>query len=73
MMIKVFISNREKQTFSNLQDEYIYLLTLFCLGFLRMARLGGEGGGGGRKVAATYNSKTIYENEIKFGGVVKDL
>ena len=48
MMIKVFISNREKQTFSNLQDEYIYLLTLFCLGFLRMARLGGEGGGGGK-------------------------
>ena len=70
-MIKVFISNREKQTFSNLQNEYIYLLTLFCLGFLRMARLGGEGGG--RKVAATYNSKTINENEIKFGGVVKDL
>ena len=31
-----------------------------------------EGGGGGRKVPAAYNSKTINDNEMKFGGVVKD-
>ena len=46
------------------------LLTIFRLGFLRVARLGG---GGGRKVPAAYNSKTtINDNEMKFGGVVKD-
>ena len=33
---------------------------------------GGGGGGGGRKVPAAYNSKTINDNEMKFGGVVKD-
>ena len=48
------------------------VLTLFRLGFLRMAQLGGGGGGGGRKVSAACNSKTINDNEIKFGGVVKD-
>ena len=37
-----------------------------------MAGLGGEGGGGWRKVPAAYNSKTINDNEVKFGGVVKD-
>ena len=30
------------------------------------------GGGGGRKVPAAYNSNTINDNEMKFGGVVKD-
>ena len=30
------------------------------------------GGGGGRKVPAACNSKTINDNEMKFGGVVKD-
>ena len=29
-------------------------------------------GGGGREVPAAYNSKTINDNEMKFGGVVKD-
>ena len=28
--------------------------------------------GGGRKVPAVYNSKTINDNEMKLGGVVKD-
>ena len=45
-------------------------LTLFRLGFLRVAQLGGGGGGGG--VPAACNSKTINDNEMKFGGVVKD-
>ena len=45
----------------------IVSLTLFRLGFLRMARLGGGGGG-----ESAYNSKTINDNEMKFGGVVKD-
>ena len=36
-------------------------------GFLRVAQLGGGGG-----VPAAYNSKTINDNEMKFGGVVKD-
>ena len=32
----------------------------------------GVGGGGeGRKVPAAYNSKTINDNEMKFGGVVE--
>ena len=49
-------------------------LTLFRLGFLRVARLGGRGGGrGGRKVPADYNSKTINGNGMKFGGVVENL
>ena len=47
------------------------LLTLFRLGFLRVAQLGGEGEGG-RKVPAAYNSKTINDKEMKFVGVVKD-
>ena len=42
--------------------------TLFRLGFLRVAQLGGGGG----KVPAAYNSKTINDNEMKFAGVVKD-
>ena len=32
----------------------------------------GGGGGGGRKVPAAYNSKALNDNEMKFGGVVKD-
>ena len=36
------------------------MLTLFRLGFLRVAQLGGEGG------------VTINDNEMKLGGVVKD-
>ena len=44
-----------------------YSLTLFRLGFLRVAQLGE----GGRKVPADYNSKTINDNEMKFGGEVK--
>ena len=47
-----------------------HILTLFRLGFLRVAQLGG--GGGGRKVPTAYNSKTINDNEMKLGGVVKD-
>ena len=31
-----------------------------------------RGGGGGRKVPAAYNSKTINDNEMKLGKVVKD-
>ena len=31
-----------------------------------------EGGGGGRKVPAAYNSKTINDNKMNLGGVVKD-
>ena len=30
------------------------------------------GGGGGRKVPAAYNSKTIKDNEMELDGVVKD-
>ena len=38
-----------------------------------MAQLGGQGGGGGRrKVPAAYNSKSIDDNDMKLGGVVKD-
>ena len=33
--------------------------------------VGGTGGGAGRKVPAAYNSKTINENEMQFGGVIK--
>ena len=33
---------------------------------------GSAGGVEGRKVHAAYISKTINDNEIKFGGVVKD-
>ena len=49
------------------------ILTQFGLGFLRVARLGaGWGGGGGRKLPAAYNCKTINDNEMKFGAVVKN-
>ena len=38
-----------------------------------MAQLGdGGGGGGGRKVLPGYNSKSIDDNGMKFGVVVKD-
>ena len=43
-------------------------LTLFDLGFLRVA----GPGGGGKKVPASHNSKTINANEMKFGGVVEN-
>ena len=46
-------------------------LTLFRLGFLRVAQLGDWGGGGG-DVPAAYNSKTINDNEMKFVGVIKE-
>ena len=32
----------------------------------------GGGGGLGGKVPAAYNTKTINDDEMKFGGVVKD-
>ena len=57
---------------SNTVQQYMKafrLLTLFHLGFLRMAQLGG---GGGRKLPAAHNSKTINDNGIKFGGVVEN-
>ena len=47
----------------------VNILTLFRLGFLRVAQLGG---GGGRKVPAAYNSKTINDDEMKLCVVVKD-
>ena len=50
-----------------LDRHCIDLLTLFRLGFLRVAQLGGGGG-----VPAAYNSKTINDNEMKLCGVVKD-
>ena len=37
-----------------------------------MAQLGGGGERGGREVPAAHNSKTINDNEMKLGGVVKD-
>ena len=39
-------------------------------GLFEVAQL--KGGGGGWKVPAAYNSKTINDNEMKFIGVVKD-
>ena len=50
-------------------QQNLLILTPFRLGFLRVAQLAGEGGGGG---PAAYNSKTINDNEIKLGGVVKN-
>ena len=49
------------------------VLTIFRLGFLMVARLAiGGGGGGGQKVLGAYNSKSINNNEMKFGEVVND-
>ena len=47
-------------------------LTIFGLGFLRVARLVGGGGGWKQKVPPAYNSKTINDDKMKFGGAVKD-
>ena len=49
-------------------------LALFGLGFLRVPGLGvlGWGGGGGGRVSAVYNSKTINYVEMKFGGAVEN-
>ena len=57
--------NKETGEFHN---QFV-LLTPFRLGFLRVAQLGR---GGGRKVPAACNSKTINDNEMKLDGVVKD-
>ena len=46
-------------------------LTLFAWAFWGWLSLVGGGGGGG-EVPAACNSKTINNNEMKFGGVVKD-
>ena len=43
-------------------------ITLFRLGFLRVAQHGGEGGECPRPIT----SKTINDNEMKLGGVIKD-
>ena len=43
-------------------------VTLFRLGLFE----GSAAWGGGGKVPAAYNSETINDNEMKFGGVVKD-
>ena len=51
--------------------KILYGLTLFRLGFLRVAQLGG-GGGGAKSARGLYNSRTINDNEMKLGGVVKD-
>ena len=45
-------------------------LTVFHLGFFRVAWLGR--GGGGRKVPVTHNSKATNDNGMKFGGVVEN-
>ena len=58
-----------KQNTMNI-NEFNSFLTLFRLGFLRLARL--RGVGMGRKVPTAYNSKPIDDNEMKFGGVVED-
>ena len=55
----------ESDLFFNRKSQWS--LTLFRMGLLRVAQLGG---GGAR--SATYNSKTINDNEMKLGGVVKD-
>ena len=56
---------------TNISGEHSFMIGLFHLGFLRVAQLGGRGGVG-RKVPAAYNSKTINDNEMKLGGIVKD-
>ena len=51
---------------------YSRSLILFGLGFVRVAGLGGWGGGGGvQKVLVAYNSNYFNDIEMKFGGVVK--
>ena len=53
----------------SVKDTLLTFSSLTRLGFLRVAQLGG---GGGRKVSAACYSKTINDNEVKFGRVVKD-
>ena len=65
------VAVRRRQKLIKLGVKSLKSLTIFRLGFLRVAQFGG-GGGGGRKVPAAYNSKTINHNEMKFAGVVKD-
>ena len=51
----------------------INCLTLFRLGFLRVAQLGWGGGGGGKcPRPITLKLLSYYDNEMKPGGVVKD-
>ena len=54
----------------SVKDTLLTFSSLTRLGFLRVAQLGG--GGGERKVSAACYSKTINDNEVKFGRVVKD-
>ena len=70
------LKGRSRGTRTRSEDEELrsmrLCLTLFRQGFLWVAFFWGGGKGGGRKVPAAYNSKTINDNEMKFGRVVKD-
>ena len=61
--------NNHQYDWEILQPQALLALALFCLGFLRVAQLGGVGG---QRVPAAYNSKTVNDNEMKLGGVVED-
>ena len=77
-MLRVFgtccvVHANERNNFQHCWRKVVIVaLTLVRLGFLRVAQLGG-GGGGRQKVPAAYNSKTVNDNEMKIGGVVKNL
>ena len=62
----IIISNKHKS------NEIFGLLTLFGIPPGLLEGDSALQGGGGRKVPAAYNSKTINDNEMKFGGLVKD-
>ena len=66
----------ENSRFQVPSDSYLFLVISLLgsinpipPGLLRVAQLGGEGGGG---VPVAFNSKTIKDTGIKFGGVAKD-
>ena len=68
LLLDLLKSNRKAPNVSNFMHYFLKCsLTLFRLGFLRVARLWGGGG-----VPAAYSSKTINDNEMKFSGVIKD-
>ena len=76
-MLQDFIQSRDYKTIANNRFEFSMFpkWNFCCINPIPPGLLGGGaawGGGGGAESTTAYNSKTINDNKMKLGGVVKD-